>query len=191
MGEVCKVIIVGNCGVGKTCIIQRYTKNEFNESQTATVGASFLDQTFEDENKNVHRLRIWDTCGQEHYQSIVPMYFRGAACVILVFDVTNMESFQGMNAWLSIALSNAPENVPVVVLGNKADLSSSIPLSVIDKFVNQRDFHYFSVSSKTGHNIVEAFDCVSKLALKKQLELKQLKKQEIDEEVVSQSFGCC
>ena len=189
MGEVCKVIVIGDCSVGKTCIIQRYTNNTFDENQTATVGASFIDYYFTDTTNTQHKLRIWDTCGQEHYQSIVPMYFRGAACVILVFDVTNIDSFKGMNAWLNIALENAPENVPVVVLGNKCDLESSIPESLIETFINERNYHVFKVSSKTGEYIKEAFDFICSLALKKQKELSAEKIDQIT--VVQQKSWCC
>ena len=189
MGEVCKVIVIGDCSVGKTCIIERYTKNIFNESQTATVGASFVDQYFTDSSNVQHKLRLWDTCGQEHYQSIVPMYFRGAACVILVFDVTNVESFKGMNSWLSVALENAPENVPVVVFGNKCDLESSVPDSLIENFINERNYHVFKVSSKTGEYINEAFNFVCEVALKKQLELNAEKKEEVYH--YEQKSWCC
>ncbi|EKE38096.1 hypothetical protein ENUP19_0304G0041 [Entamoeba nuttalli] len=191
MSQICKTVIIGDSGVGKTCIIQRFTKGTFNEEQAATVGASFVDCAFKLPNNESYKLRIWDTCGQESFQSIIPMYFRNASCIILVFDVSNFQSFKGIKSWLSIALSSAPESTPVVVLGSKSDLPSVVPESTINDFVRQRNYLYFPVSSKNNTGIKEAFDKISTLAFEKQSSLTKEQEIRINDEVKQSDKKCC
>ncbi|ELP87800.1 GTP-binding protein ypt5, putative [Entamoeba invadens IP1] len=189
MNQVCKTVLIGDSGCGKTSLVQRLSKGTFNETQQATVGATFVDIEFKDVAGGSNKLRIWDTCGQEMFRSVVPMYFRNSSCVLLVFDINNMESFKGMNSWLSVALSSAPEETPVVVLGTKSDLYHAVPDSIINDFVKPRGYYYFEVSSKTNEGVKEAFDEIFKVALARQVRMVKKQQDKIDEEIDKQK--CC
>eukprot|EP01127_Copromyxa_protea_P003274 TRINITY_DN1310_c0_g1_i6.p1 TRINITY_DN1310_c0_g1~~TRINITY_DN1310_c0_g1_i6.p1 ORF type:complete len:141 (-),score=17.42 TRINITY_DN1310_c0_g1_i6:474-896(-) len=95
----CKVVLLGSSGVGKTSIVIRYVQSAFAADQQATIGASFWTKRLHFVDNSI-TLQIWDTAGQERYRSITPMYYRGAQAAILVFDVTNIESFENAQSWI-------------------------------------------------------------------------------------------
>lgn len=130
-----KVVLVGAVGVGKTSTVTRFTKNTFMEYCEATIGASYMAKDLEVDGQRV-RFSIWDTAGQEQYHSLVPMYFRQAAAVILVYDITKKPTFQEAKEWVQEIRKNAPADVLIALAGNKCDLEGSrqVPATDAEEF---------------------------------------------------------
>lgn len=135
-----KVLLIGDSGVGKSCILFRYTEGSFTESFISTIGVDFKIRTVEQNRLRV-KYQIWDTAGQERFRTITSSYYRGAAHIFIVYDVTNPETFNNVQTWLESVQRYAHEDVFVRLVGNKADLS--------DRRVCL--FNIFSFSTKPGY----------------------------------------
>ena len=94
-----KLVLLGNSAVGKSCLVLRFTRDQYFEFQEPTIGAAFSIATVEVDNMKI-RFEIWDTAGQERYRSLAPMYYRGAVAAIIVYDITNLDSFEGAKTWV-------------------------------------------------------------------------------------------
>jgi small GTP-binding protein len=154
-----KVVVVGDSGVGKTCIVNRAQHGTFSEETPMTVGAIVLhlhppsgtDVTFE----------IWDTAGQEAYRTLIPMYYRGAAAAIVCFDLTRRTSFASLDQWVESVRQGASADCEVIILGNKADLAGAreVQFDEADDARFRLNANLFmEVSAKTGQNITEVFE---------------------------------
>eukprot|EP01060_Flectonema_neradi_P004235 TRINITY_DN12765_c0_g1_i1.p1 TRINITY_DN12765_c0_g1~~TRINITY_DN12765_c0_g1_i1.p1 ORF type:complete len:198 (+),score=23.79 TRINITY_DN12765_c0_g1_i1:78-671(+) len=158
MAQDLKVVMVGDISVGKTSIVTRFTSNKFSENVSQTIGASCLFRELDVEGTPV-KFSVWDTAGQEIYHSMVPVYFRQAAGVILTYDVSNKSTLQAVHKWIEQIKGHAPPEVVVALVGNKSDL-----LEGEDDGDEARDIAMmidgFStlVSAKTGDNVVELFE---------------------------------
>jgi len=117
-----KVVVIGNTGVGKTCIVLRYVQGKFVMHTASTIGASFMIKKLFLENCRL-TLQIWDTAGQERFRSMGPMYYRGAAAAIVVFDITSEDSFTQLHQWVDELRKNSDENIVLAIACNKCDLS--------------------------------------------------------------------
>ncbi|KAM0791616.1 hypothetical protein ACM66B_006055 [Microbotryomycetes sp. NB124-2] len=120
-----KVVILGSQGVGKTSIVHRYTSGHFSYSLSSTIGASFLTKKLVVDGCKV-RLQIWDTAGQERFRSMAPLYYRGALAAILVYDITNEDSFDDIKVWLDELKRNMSPDLIIHVVGSKADLATTL-----------------------------------------------------------------
>ncbi|KAL7714603.1 Rab family GTPase [Entamoeba marina] len=155
--EAAKICLIGDTSVGKTCIVNRLTKGIFNTSEKSTIGSNFVTTSILVNNKPFP-LAIWDTAGQEKYRSMVSMYYRGSHGAVLVFDVTQENSFQSMQTWYD-ELRNTEKDIPVMILANKCDLEQD---RVVNKEESQQlakdlSCSYYEVSALTGQNIQDAF----------------------------------
>ena len=120
-----KIVLIGDAGVGKTCIISRYKENEFNEYMPPTSGASYCQKTIKIGDKKV-LLDIWDTAGQEKFRSIGKIFYQKAEAVCLVYDISNKASFENLkNYWYEDLKKHGREDVIIAVVGNKSDLFES------------------------------------------------------------------
>lgn len=122
-----KYIVIGNSGVGKSCIVNRFISNEYTDELESTIGVEFGAKVIElDDNcKNTSvKLQIWDTAGQETFQSITRSYYRSAAGALLVYDITNKETLESCENWLNEARTNGNEEMVIGLVGNKSDLES-------------------------------------------------------------------
>lgn len=118
-----KVVVMGNSGVGKTSLLQRYTQNKYDpKNTTSTTGAFFVAKKVTVNGVKV-RLQLWDTAGQERFRSMAPMYYRGANAALLLYDITNQVSFQDVRGWLKELKKNCPADLITYIVGSKADLS--------------------------------------------------------------------
>lgn len=115
-----KTILIGNSGVGKTSIINRYVDKIYTENYISTIGVDFKIKTNKVDD-NVVKLQIWDTAGQERFRTITSSYYRGAHCIIVVFDVTDQESFNDVMSWMDEIKKHANDDVLIMLLGNKID----------------------------------------------------------------------
>lgn len=119
---VLKVIIIGDSGVGKTNILTRYCEGIFKESYVATIGVDFKIKLIQHGDKKV-KLQIWDTAGQERFKNITQTYYKGAAGIILVYAINNIESFRNLNSWIRQIENTSNEDSTIILLGAKSDLS--------------------------------------------------------------------
>jgi small GTP-binding protein len=120
-----KLVLLGDTAVGKSCIVTRFVRNEFFEFQEPTIGAAFLTQTIALDDATV-KFEIWDTAGQERYRSLASMYYRGAAAALVVYDITNKDSFDSAKSWVKELQKRGEPNVVIALAGNKVDLPQSL-----------------------------------------------------------------
>lgn len=162
-----KIIFVGDTSVGKTSIIMRYQHNVFTSEFQSTVGAAFVTKQILSEHGKAN-LNIWDTAGQERYKSLVPMYSRGATAAIIVYDVTEHESFLSVPTWLEQLSSDLPQDCVVFLVGNKTDLAPDYDRSEAYDFAQTHHVKLYFVSALSGNGINELFnDIVSSIPPKK------------------------
>ena len=172
-----KILILGDSGVGKTSLMNRYVNSTFTERYKATIGADFLAKTITIEDKKCN-LQIWDTAGNERFHSLGIAFYRGTDACVLVFDLTNSKSFDNIQSWIDEfllnAIPNTPEKFPFILLGNKYDLVHEDNLAVSERrvrgFCNKRNIKYYAISAKTGLQINESFDYLVKNILDNHVE---------------------
>lgn len=163
-----KIIVIGDASVGKTSIIMQYHNNVFDPNHHETIGASFIQKQIEVDGEIIN-INIWDTAGQEKYRSLVPMYTRNTSCAIIVFDVTNTQSYDILISWYQQVKEEAPENCRIVIAGNKIDQipdfennKNNDDINKIENFAEENKSDIFYVSAKTGKNIKEMFENITK-----------------------------
>jgi len=118
-----KFIIIGDSGVGKSCIVQRFLENKFSDDQENTIGVEFGTKVMDVKDKQI-KLQIWDTAGQEAFQSITRSYYRSSAGALVVFDLTNRASFENCVKWLEEVSNHGNPEMVITLLGNKCDLEN-------------------------------------------------------------------
>ena len=154
-----KVIVIGNSGVGKTCITNQAAKNKFSEDYQATLGMEFFSLFIKINNKIV-KLQIWDTCGQEAYHSLITNFYRNSSLAILVYSIEDKSSFIDLDLWVrELKLFNCPDT-KLILVGNKKDLENERKIFYEEgkKFAKEYGFiDFFETSAKTGENIKEMF----------------------------------
>ena len=168
-----KVILLGDASVGKTSLLNKYIKNEFSLNYKATIGADFLTKQIQKENSLIN-LQIWDTAGSEAYHSIGTSFYRNCEICVLVFDLTNSESFKNIEFWRKTFINNnnPPEGdkFPFVIFGNKSDMANDIKVTeeqIKSYCSGHNNMPYFLVSAKDGDRIEEGFNSVCDIAFKR------------------------
>eukprot|EP01006_Ploeotia_vitrea_P024049 TRINITY_DN56764_c0_g1_i1.p1 TRINITY_DN56764_c0_g1~~TRINITY_DN56764_c0_g1_i1.p1 ORF type:complete len:256 (+),score=11.26 TRINITY_DN56764_c0_g1_i1:84-770(+) len=171
-GQEMKVVLVGAIAVGKTSTVHRFTKNTFHDYLDTTIGSSYMSKEVEIDGQRI-KFSVWDTAGQEQYHSLVPMYFRQAAAVLLVFDITKKHSFEEAQEWVHEIKKSAPEDVIIALAGNKCDLEEEreVQQDEADDFSNELGAFYMETSAKTGQGIFELFESLGRKFLAKQQEV--------------------
>jgi Ras-related protein Rab-8A len=160
-----KFITIGESSVGKTCIITRCADDIFREKFLTTVGVDFKLSDRIIDGRQV-KLQIWDTAGQEQFHTITKSYFRGAQGVILVFDLTSRRSFDRTHIWMDSITETAPENIDIVLVGNKTDLPDRlITVEEGRDLATVYGAPYFETSAKTGENISLVFDSLARAVM--------------------------
>ena len=153
-----KLILIGNSGVGKSSILNRYMNKTFEESYKCTIGVDFLMKSIEINGKTV-KLQLWDTAGQEKYKSMVESYYRGANVALVVFDITSHESFDSLPLWIENYYKNGPEQKNIILIGNKKDMieERQVTQEEAELFSQTNNMIYFETSAKDGDNIDYVF----------------------------------
>lgn len=153
-----KFLIVGNSSVGKTSIVRRLCLNDFLEDQPSTIGVEFMTHTVLIDGHNI-KLQIWDTAGQERYQSVGKAYYRNAIGVLIVFSLTDHESFASLENWVDQVHKYCHPKVKMIVVGNKSDLieKKAVTDNDIQQFTESHNLTYIESSAKINLNIREAF----------------------------------
>ena len=149
-----KVVMLGPSGVGKTSVVLQLQEKVFKTMVAPTVGSGVISKDIATPNGNVS-LRIWDTAGEERYRSFTGLYSQGSVAGIVVFDVTDSESFESIDEWVTLFRENSEQNAIVYLAGNKTDLveSRQIPFDKAQKYATEHHMKYYEVSAKTGQNI--------------------------------------
>ena len=151
-----KSLLLGDTGVGKTCLAQRFVNGDFTIDTVSTIGASSLNKTITNSQSQPVTFHIWDTAGQERYRSLTPMYFNGAGVAFLVFDITNRASFECLRQFHTLIKQRAPENIVLVLVGNKIDMESARAVQSTDAEDYAREIgaaFYLETSAKDGTNV--------------------------------------
>lgn len=168
--EKCQLLIIGDSTVGKTSLLFRYTEDKFSSQHLATVGIDFFtkDETF---NGKIVRIKVWDTAGQERYKSLTNAFFRNAQGIILVFDVSNVETFENLKYWLqSINLNLGEKNdLKKIIIGNKIDLQREVSKEEAEKFAITNGVPYFETSAKENLGIQDSVRFLAGEVLKDKL----------------------
>jgi len=157
-----KYIIIGDTGVGKSCLLLQFTDKRFKADHDLTIGVEFGSRNVNVDDKSI-KLQIWDTAGQESFRSITRSYYRGAAGAILVFDVTRRETFTHLNRWLEETRNNGNPEMVVVLVANKVDIEGRrvITKEEAQKFAESNELLYTETSAKTGLGVEDAFICAA------------------------------
>jgi len=153
-----KLLLIGDSGVGKSCLLLRFSEDSFTPSFITTIGIDFKIRTVEIDGKKI-KLQIWDTAGQERFRTITTAYYRGAMGILLVYDVTDEKSFLSIRNWISNIEQFAQEGVNKILVGNKSDMSSKrvIDFATGKALADEYGIRFLETSAKNSTNVDEAF----------------------------------
>jgi len=153
-----KVLVIGDSGVGKSCLLLRFADDTYRESFISTIGVDFKIRTIDLDSKTI-KLQIWDTAGQERFRTITTSYYRGAQGIIVVYDTTDLQSFKNVKQWLQEIDKYATEQVKILLVGNKSDLSSKRAVSYEEgkEFADSLGLSFIETSAKSSSNVEKAF----------------------------------
>jgi len=157
-----KLLLIGDSGVGKSCLLLRFADDTYTESYISTIGVDFKIRTVELDGKTI-KLQIWDTAGQERFRTITSSYYRGAHGIIVVYDVTDVDSFNNVKQWLHEIDRYASENVNKLLVGNKSDLASkrAVTFEQGKEFADSLGIEFVETSAKNATNVEKAFMAMS------------------------------
>ncbi|SCV67133.1 BQ2448_5779 [Microbotryum intermedium] len=158
-----ELLLIGDSGVGKSCLLLRFADDTYTESYISTIGVDFKIRTIELEGKTV-KLQIWDTAGQERFRTITSSYYRGAHGIIVVYDVTDNDTFSNVKQWLQEIDRYACEGVNKLLVGNKSDLTTKkvVEYSTAKEFADSIGVSMLETSAKNATNVEQAFLTMAK-----------------------------
>ncbi|PWZ24622.1 GTP-binding protein YPTM2 [Zea mays] len=153
-----KLLLIGDSGVGKSCLLLRFADDSYLDSYISTIGVDFKIRTVEQDGKTI-KLQIWDTAGQERFRTITSSYYRGAHGIIIVYDVTDQESFNNVKQWLNEIDRYASDNVNKLLVGNKSDLTANkvVATETAKAFADEMGIPFMETSAKNAINVEQAF----------------------------------
>eukprot|EP00878_Enallax_costatus_P003497 GHUV01003710.1.p1 GENE.GHUV01003710.1~~GHUV01003710.1.p1 ORF type:complete len:219 (+),score=51.34 GHUV01003710.1:163-819(+) len=158
-----KLVLLGDSGVGKSCLVLRYVRGQFDPNSKITVGAAFMSHNVLLPDGKSLKFEIWDTAGQERYLSLAPLYYRGAHAAAVVYDITNPESFEKAKYWIGELQKNASGSIVMVLVGNKTDLSEQREISTEEAraFADSQNMLFVESSAKTSGGVADIFEGVA------------------------------
>ena len=169
-----KIIVIGDCFVGKSCLCLKAAKGLFNENYTPTIAFEFLS-LFVKIEELIIKLQIWDTCGQEVYRSLIGSFYHNSSLAILVYSINNKNSFENLESWLNEVKTLGNPDIKIFLIGNKADLEEEreVPKEKGEEFCKSHGINFFlETSARTGFNAMNVFLEASKLLYEQHLQFK-------------------
>ena len=153
-----KIVLIGDSGVGKTNLLSQFVRNQFNPDSKTTIGVEFATKTIQVSEKTV-KAQIWDTAGQERYRAVTSAYYKGAIGAMLIYDITSLTSFNGVQKWLKELRENSDNNIVIMLIGNKTDLHPSRSVTEAEgmKYASKEHLLFMETSAENSTNIQEAF----------------------------------
>eukprot|EP00250_Pteridium_aquilinum_P004010 c14263_g1_i2 orf=189-797(+) len=192
-----KLLLIGDSGVGKSCLLLRFADDSYLESYISTIGVDFKIRTVELDSKTI-KLQIWDTAGQERFRTITSSYYRGAHGIIIVYDVTDQESFNNVKQWLNEIDRYASENVNKLLVGNKSDLTAKkvVDTQTAKAFADEIGIPFLETSAKNASNVEEAFmtmaaEIKTRMASQPAMNSNKPKLVQMQGQPLQQKGGCC
>ncbi|CAI5713912.1 unnamed protein product [Hyaloperonospora brassicae] len=157
-----KVVLLGDTGVGKSSLVLRFVTNNFRPYSESTIGASFMSKMIVVNDAPI-KYQIWDTAGQEKYHSLAPMYYRGAAAAIVVYDITRKQSLTTLKNWVKELKQLGPDNIVIAIAGNKSDLEEKreVPASQARAYAEEIGALFIETSAKEDTNVSDLFIQIS------------------------------
>ncbi|XP_061581488.1 ras-related protein Rab-41 isoform X4 [Cololabis saira] len=153
-----KLVFLGEQSVGKTSLITRFMYDSFDNTYQATIGIDFLSKTMYLEDRTV-RLQLWDTAGQERFRSLIPSYIRDSTIAVVVYDITNLNSFQQTSKWIDDVRTERGSDVIIMLVGNKTDLADKRQITTEEGEQRAKELNvmFIETSAKTGYNVKQLF----------------------------------
>ncbi|KAJ3190393.1 hypothetical protein HDU85_000689 [Gaertneriomyces sp. JEL0708] len=153
-----KVVLIGDSGVGKSNLLGRFTRNEFNLESKSTIGVEFATRSINVDGK-VIKAQIWDTAGQERYRAITSAYYRGAVGALLVYDIAKQQTYENVTRWLKELRDHADTNIVIMLVGNKSDLkyARAVPTEEAKQFATENNLSFIETSALDATNVELAF----------------------------------
>ncbi|KAG8861950.1 hypothetical protein FRB96_002393 [Tulasnella sp. 330] len=153
-----KVVLIGDSGVGKSNLLSRFTRNEFNLESKSTIGVEFATRSINVDGKTV-KAQIWDTAGQERYRAITSAYYRGAVGALLVYDIAKHATYVNVQRWLKELRDHADSNIVIMLVGNKSDLKHlrAVPTEEAKNFSTENGLSFIETSALDASNVEAAF----------------------------------
>ncbi|KYF39549.1 putative Ras-related protein Rab-5C [Toxoplasma gondii ARI] len=157
-----KTVLLGDASVGKSSLVVRFVKNTFSDTMETTIGAAFFTQALQVDGRTV-KFEIWDTAGQERFSSLAPMYYRGAAAAIVVYDQSNMASFDRAQVWVQQLQLSGNSNIVIALAANKMDLPhKQVDLHLGRQYAEENGLLFIETSAKTGQNVQQLFSMIAR-----------------------------
>ncbi|EKM83146.1 hypothetical protein AGABI1DRAFT_82815 [Agaricus bisporus var. burnettii JB137-S8] len=156
-----KVVLIGDSGVGKSNLLSRFTRNEFNLESKSTIGVEFATRSINVDGKTV-KAQIWDTAGQERYRAITSAYYRGAVGALLVYDIAKHATYVNVTRWLKELRDHADTNIVIMLVGNKSDLKHlrAVPTDEAKTFASENGLSFIETSALDASNVESAFQTI-------------------------------
>ncbi|XP_067621351.1 ras-related protein Rab-14 [Eurosta solidaginis] len=153
-----KYIIIGDMGVGKSCLLHQFTEKKFMANCPHTIGVEFGTRIIEVDDKKI-KLQIWDTAGQERFRAVTRSYYRGAAGALMVYDITRRSTYNHLSSWLTDTRNLTNPNTVIFLIGNKSDLESTreVTYEEAKEFADENGLMFLEASAMSGQNVEEAF----------------------------------
>ncbi|CAK9113341.1 Ras-related protein Rab-4B [Durusdinium trenchii] len=163
-----KFIIIGDAGAGKSCLLHQFIDNKFKKGSSHTIGVEFGSKVITVGGRNI-KLQIWDTAGQERYRSVTRSYYRGAAGALIVYDITNRDSYNHLVNWLADARTLARADISIITVGNKVDLKEKREVTFLEasRCAQENDILFLETSALTGEGVEDVFIKVARMILNK------------------------
>jgi len=158
-----KLVLLGESAVGKSSLVLRFVKDQFDDYRESTIGAAFLTQTVTLDDQTTVKFEIWDTAGQERYKSLAPMYYRNANCAVVVYDITQSASLEKARSWVRELQRQADPSIVIALCGNKTDLENRRQVSQEEakKYAAEEGLMWGETSAKSGEGVSDIFTAIA------------------------------